>query len=132
MKLLVRAILWLSSVLFFVGQAYSQCEDVQAQSWTCYGANGCKQNYPKNYAENFGSYNLILVPFFCCGEKYTEPMIGDVCEAAAIRLIPAGALEFASTQTLWIADCSGRFAPRYLSGAAPDKPLDLRPKIRLN
>lgn len=134
MKLLVHAFVCLSSIAAFVSPAYSQdesCAALEATITQCSGSNNCQQSVVVTFP-TYGELSEVLPTItWCCDTQVPDYVEGNWCNSQ-FGAIDRDVLEFATTHTLWVADCSGRFGPFSRLWTAPKNALDLRPRITLN
>lgn len=131
MKVLAYIALCLSGLLMFALPTYAQnCGALYAGPVECQ-ESGCDQTVVVNQV--YGDGQLVgLEPSFmwCCNEEIQDYTGWDcITFESSIR---QEVMEFAMTNTLWMRDCTGHYGPFTRSSSAPERPLHLRPKLKLN
>ncbi len=142
MKRLVRALFVFSGVLVFLIAAHSQtdqCAVPMVVGYPCTGENNC-HGFITLIKPGFGSNPTCLAPYiaYCCNIGYLDYTdegfsCSYSCDDAVKALLKnPDASEFTLTHTLWAKDCSGHYRPFARSWDAPEKPIDLRPRLALS
>jgi hypothetical protein len=139
MKRFALPILVLGSMMAIATGSHAQaCANSMAIYQPCSGPNNCNSGVSVNRLY-FGSVQYCMEESFlwCCSTQIPDWNSvgycneGGECEDLAFLKDPA-VLEFSLTHTLWVKDCKGRFGPLARSWEAPEKPINLRPRLALS
>ncbi len=132
-KTAIRATFYFAGMLVLALPAYSQnCAPLDAIQEECSGPNGCEQTAIVNVPGPFGQLvGLEPSDYYCCDDVFQD-YTGWECIPFENGSVRHEAMEFAMTHTLWVEDCSGHFGPFTRSEFARNRPIKLRPKLKLN